>query len=56
LNATTQQALRDLDAYWRDESLSAHNQKRDLILNAAHKEAMQILTDQQRQLWEGNEK
>lgn len=53
LGATTQQAMQQLDTYWKKDSPAARAKKREMILDAAHQEAMRLLTDQQRQQWNG---
>ena len=52
LNKTTQQALDDLEKYWESAGRSELARKRNVLLEAARQEALELLTDQQRQQWE----
>ena len=52
LNKTTQEALKDLEKYWESAGRSELARRRNVLLEAARQEALQLLTDQQRQQWE----
>jgi len=52
LNKTTQQALADLEKYWESDGRLELAQRQNVLLEAARREALQVLTDQQRQTWE----
>ena len=52
LNAATQQALRDFDQLWQNDSQSEHAKRRTMILDTARQEALRLLTDEQRDRWE----
>ena len=52
LNETTQEALEDLEKYWESGGRLELARRRGVILEAARDEALQLLTDQQRQQWE----
>jgi hypothetical protein len=52
LNATIQGALQDLEKYWESVGRLELARRRNVLLDAARQEALQLLTDQQRQQWE----
>ena len=52
LNQTTQEALEDLEKYWESDGRLELAQRRNVLLKAARQEALQVLTDRQRQTWE----
>ena len=52
LNKTTQEALEDLEKYWESDGRLELAQRRNVLLKAARQEALQVLTQQQRQTWE----
>ena len=52
LNKTTQEALEDLEKYWESAGRLELARRRNVLLDAARQEALQLLTDQQRQQWE----
>ncbi len=52
LDKTTSEALQDLEKYWESVGRLELARRRDVVLGAAREEAMQLLTDQQRQQWE----
>ena len=52
LNKTIQEALMDLDKYWESADRLELVRRRNILLDAARQEALQLLTDQQRQQWD----
>jgi hypothetical protein len=52
LNKTIQGALEDLEKYWESAGRLELARRRGMLLEAARQEALQLLTDQQRQQWE----
>jgi hypothetical protein len=52
LNKITQDALGDLEKYWENPSRLELARRRNVLLDAARQEALQLFTDQQRQQWE----
>lgn len=52
MNRTTQEALADLEKYWESDGRLELAQRRNVLLEAARREALQVLTDRQRQTWE----
>ncbi len=52
LNKTTQVALQDLEKYWESAGRLEVAQRRNVVLEAARQEVLQLLTDWQRQQWE----
>ena len=52
LDRTTQLALEDLGKYWESPGRLELAQRQAVLLEAAHQQALQILTDQQRRQWE----
>lgn len=52
LNDTTQAALVDLEKYWETTGRLEIARRRNVLLEAARREALQLLTDQQRQQWD----
>ena len=52
LNKTTREALEDLEKYWESAGPSELARRRNVLLEAARQEALELLTDQQRQQWE----
>ena len=51
LNRTTQDAVADLEKYWGSGGRLELAQKRNVLLDAARQEALELLTDPQRKLW-----
>jgi hypothetical protein len=51
LDETAQQALKDVDQYWAGESDSVHAEKRAMILDAARRQAIRLLTAEQLRKW-----
>jgi hypothetical protein len=52
LAKTTQEALQDLEKYWESTGRLELARRRNVLLDAARQEALQLLTDQQRQQWD----
>ena len=52
LNRATQDAFEDLEKYWESGGRLELARRRDVLLEAARHEALQLLTDQQREQWE----
>ncbi len=52
LNKTIRAALQDLDKYWESVGRLELARRRGELLDAARQEALQLLTDEQRQKWE----
>jgi hypothetical protein len=52
LDKTTQAALQDLEKYWESAGRLELARRRNVLLEAARQEALQLLTDQQRQQWD----
>ncbi len=52
LDKTTREALQDLEKYWESVGRLELARRRDVVLEAAREEALQLLTDQQRRQWE----
>ena len=52
LDKTTQEALQDLEKYWESTGRLELARRRNVLLEAARQEALQLLTDQQRRQWE----
>ena len=52
LDKTTQQALEDLEKYWESSGRLELARRQNEVLEAARHEALQLLTDEQRQRWE----
>ena len=52
LNKTAQDALKDLEKYWESDGRLELAQRRNVLLETARQEALQVLTDQQRQTWD----
>ncbi len=52
LNQTTQEALEDLEKYWESDGRLELAERRNVLLKAAHQEALQVLTNRQRQTWD----
>jgi hypothetical protein len=52
LNKTTQDALEDLEQYWQGPGRLELEGRREVILKAARQEALQLLSNEQRQKWE----
>jgi hypothetical protein len=52
LNLTTQQAVEDLEKYWGSADRWELARKRDMLLLSARQEALELLTDPQRKLWD----
>ncbi len=52
LNKTTREALQDLEKYWENTGPLELARRRNVLLDAARQEALELLTDQQRQQWD----
>ncbi len=52
INQTTQEALADLEKYWESDGRLELAERRNVLLKAARQEALQVLTNRQRQTWE----
>ena len=52
LDKTTQQALADLEKYWESSGRLELARRQNMLLEDARHEALQLLTDEQRQRWE----
>ncbi|MGO9114001.1 MAG: hypothetical protein ACLP9L_32700 [Thermoguttaceae bacterium] len=52
LHKATQDAFVDLEKYWESGGRSELARRRDVLLDAARQEALQLLTHQQREQWE----
>jgi hypothetical protein len=51
LNKITVEAINDLDKYWGSGDRWELAQKRTMLLTEARQQALQVLTDRQRKLW-----
>jgi len=52
LNKTTQAALEDLEKYWEHSSPSELARRRSVLQEVARQEALELLTERQRQQWD----
>jgi hypothetical protein len=52
LDKTTQEALKDLEKYWQNGGRLESARRRDVLMDAAREEALQVLTERQRQKWD----
>jgi hypothetical protein len=52
LNSTTQQAVEELEKYWGSAGRLELARRRTMLLDASRQEALQLLTDPQRKLWD----
>lgn len=51
LDQVTQIGMKDLEKYWSDNDRLEDAQKRNALLDEARQQALEVLTDQQRELW-----